>query len=99
MYQFLERKRFQLVNNLNLFIHTYIYIHKTFIYSTIIFIYKGEDVTKAEKYKLIGNFFIGGVIEILSEGLTLADKNDISRDKVMEFVNNFLPTKSFQIYG
>ncbi|CAJ0754842.1 7273_t:CDS:2 [Entrophospora sp. SA101] len=49
----------------------------------------GEDVTKAAKYKLVGNFFIGGIIEMLSEGLTFADKNDISRDKIMEFFEEF----------
>nr|CAG8434046.1 15145_t:CDS:2 [Entrophospora candida] len=59
----------------------------------------GEDVTKAAKYKLVGNFFIGGIIEMLSEGLTFADKNDISRDKIMEFFEEFSSDAVIKGYG
>nr|CAG8506451.1 10937_t:CDS:2 [Entrophospora candida] len=59
----------------------------------------GEDVTKAAKYKLVGNFFVGGIIEMLSEGLTFADKNDISRDKMMEFFEEFSSDAVIKGYG
>jgi 3-hydroxyisobutyrate dehydrogenase-like beta-hydroxyacid dehydrogenase len=59
----------------------------------------GEDTTKAAKFKLIGNFFVGGVIELLSEGMTLADKTGIERDKLMEFIDLMFPFGSFQNYG
>ncbi|RIA81477.1 NAD binding domain of 6-phosphogluconate dehydrogenase-domain-containing protein [Glomus cerebriforme] len=59
----------------------------------------GDDVTKAAEFKLIGNFFVGGVVELLSEGMTLAEKTGIGRDKLMEFIDLFFPFSSFQNYG
>ncbi|GBB85559.1 hypothetical protein RclHR1_12050004 [Rhizophagus clarus] len=58
----------------------------------------GEDVTKAATFKLIGNFFVGGAIELLSEGMTLAEKTGVGRDKLMEFIDLFFPGP-FQNYG
>ncbi|CAG8690140.1 8054_t:CDS:2, partial [Funneliformis caledonium] len=58
----------------------------------------GEDVTKGVTFKLTGNFFIAGIIELLSEGMTLAEKTGIGRDKLMEFVDLFFPFGSFQNY-
>jgi 3-hydroxyisobutyrate dehydrogenase-like beta-hydroxyacid dehydrogenase len=57
------------------------------------------DVTKAAAFKLTGNFFVGGVIELLSEGMTLAEKTGIGRDKLMEFIDLFFPFGAFQNYG
>jgi 3-hydroxyisobutyrate dehydrogenase-like beta-hydroxyacid dehydrogenase len=59
----------------------------------------GEDVAKAAKYKLVGNFLVGGVIELLSEGMTLAEKTDVGRDKLMEFIDLVFPVAPFQNYG
>ncbi|CAG8626848.1 11627_t:CDS:2 [Funneliformis mosseae] len=59
----------------------------------------GEDVTKGVTFKLTGNFFIAGIIELLSEGMTLSEKTGIGRDKLMEFVDLFFPFGSFQNYG
>ena len=57
----------------------------------------GEDLTKAATFKLIGNFFVGGVIELLSEGMTLAEKTGIGRDKLMEFIDLFFHSELFRI--
>ncbi|KAF9133709.1 hypothetical protein BG015_003520 [Linnemannia schmuckeri] len=45
------------------------------------------DVTKASSFKLIGNFFVAGSIELLSEGLALAEKVSLPQSSVLELIN------------
>ncbi|CAG8511771.1 3351_t:CDS:2 [Ambispora gerdemannii] len=59
----------------------------------------GKDVKKAASFKLNGNFFIAGIIELLSEGLTLAEKTGLGQDKMLEFIDTFFPFGFFQHYG
>ncbi|CAG8594060.1 12735_t:CDS:2, partial [Dentiscutata erythropus] len=60
----------------------------------------GDDVTKASKFKLIGNFFIIGTCELLSEGLTLGEKSGIGKELVMEFISSVYTTGgSYVHYG
>ncbi|RGB26414.1 NAD binding domain of 6-phosphogluconate dehydrogenase-domain-containing protein [Rhizophagus diaphanus] len=59
----------------------------------------GDDVAKAANFKLVGNFFIIGAVELLSEGMTLSEKTGIGRDKLMEFIDLLFPFGPFQNYG
>ncbi|KAF9906385.1 hypothetical protein EC991_000715 [Linnemannia zychae] len=45
------------------------------------------DVTKASSFKLLGNFFVAGSIELLAEGLALAEKIDIPQDSVLNLIS------------
>ena len=36
--------------------------------------------------KLVGNFYIMSMMELIGEGLTLADKNGLQRDAVVHFL-------------
>ena len=42
--------------------------------------------------QLVGNFYIASAIEAFAEGMTLADRNDISRDAFMEFQRACFPS-------
>lgn len=46
----------------------------------------GEDVKKAAGLKLVGNSLVLGIIEILSEALTLSEKIGVGTDLVNDFV-------------
>jgi len=56
-------------------------------------------VAKAANFKLVGNFFVIGAVELLSEGMTLSEKTGIGRDKLMEFIDLLFPFGPFQNYG
>lgn len=62
-------------------------------------IHVGTDPTTAHAFKLVGNFFIANAIEVLAEGINLANKNNISSDTVMEFVKLMFPSVVYQGYG
>ncbi|CAG8606680.1 33354_t:CDS:2, partial [Racocetra persica] len=51
-------------------------------------LFAGCDVKKAAKFKLIGNLFIFGAGELLSEGITLAEKTDVEKEAFMEFISS-----------
>lgn len=36
--------------------------------------------------KLVGNFFIMSMVELIAEGMTLADKSGLSREAVVDFL-------------
>ncbi|CAG8511143.1 10712_t:CDS:2 [Acaulospora colombiana] len=59
----------------------------------------GDDVKKAASFKLTVNFFIGNVLEALSEGMTLAEKNDIEQEKLMEAISSIFPNSPYVGYG
>ncbi|KAF9583836.1 hypothetical protein BGW38_008366 [Lunasporangiospora selenospora] len=44
------------------------------------------DVSRASSFKLLGNFFVVGTVELLAEGLNLAEKVDIDQDAVLDFI-------------
>lgn len=54
---------------------------------------------KASAFKLMGNFTLFGMVEIMCEALTLADKNGIPRDTFLAFVDAFYPCKPIQGYA
>ncbi|KAF9093212.1 hypothetical protein BGX29_010044 [Mortierella sp. GBA35] len=45
------------------------------------------DVTKGSSFKLLGNFFVAGSMELLAEGLVLAEKVNIEQKAVFELIN------------
>ncbi|KAM0788608.1 hypothetical protein ACM66B_001728 [Microbotryomycetes sp. NB124-2] len=59
----------------------------------------GSDVERASKFKLNGNFMVLGIIELLAEGLTLAEKTGVGAELLMEFVKEFMPAPSAIGYG
>ncbi|KAK9818204.1 hypothetical protein WJX72_008799 [[Myrmecia] bisecta] len=52
----------------------------------------GEAPHLANVLKLTGNFYISSFIEVLAEGMTLADKNGLSREHVLAMVNGLFPS-------
>ncbi|GLC44268.1 hypothetical protein PLESTB_000759300 [Pleodorina starrii] len=59
----------------------------------------GREAHKANIMKLLANFHLVSLIELLSEGMTLAEKNGIERDKYMAFINEILPVPIVNGYG
>ncbi|KAF9921979.1 hypothetical protein FBU30_007936 [Linnemannia zychae] len=45
------------------------------------------DVSKASSFKLLGNFFVADSIELLAEGLALAEKVDLLQKTVLELIH------------
>ncbi|KAG0277192.1 hypothetical protein BGZ97_009946, partial [Linnemannia gamsii] len=45
------------------------------------------DVQKASSFKLLGNFFVAGSIELLAEGFALAEKVSLPQSSVLELIN------------
>ncbi|KAF9334677.1 hypothetical protein BG006_001717 [Podila minutissima] len=51
-----------------------------------------EDVARASAFKLVGNFFVVGTIELLAEGLTLGAKNGIEQGDVLKLIELLFPS-------
>ncbi|KAF8937783.1 hypothetical protein BGZ47_008861 [Haplosporangium gracile] len=60
---------------------------------------KTTDVSKASSFKLLGNFFVVGTIELLAEGFALAEKVDIDKSAMLHFIESFFPTPSWIGYS
>ncbi|KAG0369317.1 NAD binding domain of 6-phosphogluconate dehydrogenase-domain-containing protein [Gamsiella multidivaricata] len=56
---------------------------------------KTTDVARACSFKLIGNFFVVGTMELLAEGLTLAEKADVDQGSILKFIEAFFPVPSW----
>ncbi|GAA6007662.1 hypothetical protein JCM11491_003916 [Sporobolomyces phaffii] len=59
----------------------------------------GANVERASSFKLLGNSVVLGVIELLSESMTLADKSGVGADLLYQFICEFMPAPSFISYG
>jgi 3-hydroxyisobutyrate dehydrogenase-like beta-hydroxyacid dehydrogenase len=60
----------------------------------------GDEVGAANVVKLAGNFMIGAAIESMAEAFTLAQKNNISRESVMQlFTQTLFACPIYQNYG
>lgn len=46
----------------------------------------GDSPRQGAVMKLVGNFFIISMIELIGEGFALADNNGLSRDAVVQFL-------------
>ncbi|KAG2488483.1 hypothetical protein HYH03_012987 [Edaphochlamys debaryana] len=57
------------------------------------------DASKANIMKLLANFHLVSLIELLSEGMTLAEKNGIGRQTYMSFIDEILPVPIVHGYG
>ncbi|KAG0267357.1 hypothetical protein BG011_006774 [Mortierella polycephala] len=57
------------------------------------------DVARASSFKLVGNFFVLGTMELLAEGLTLAEKADVDQESVLKFIEVFFPVPSWTDYS
>ncbi len=59
----------------------------------------GSNVERAASLKLCGNFLTLGLIELLAEGMTLADKTGVTSELLLEFVKECLPAGPAVSYG
>lgn len=59
----------------------------------------GSNVERAASFKLCGNFVTLGLIELLAEGMTLADKTGVTSELLLEFVKECLPAGPAISYG
>ncbi|GAA5861450.1 hypothetical protein JCM8547_006131 [Rhodosporidiobolus lusitaniae] len=59
----------------------------------------GSNVERASAFKLSGNAMIIGIIELLAESFTFADKTGVGSDLMYEWVKDFLPAPSCIGYG
>ncbi|RIB27690.1 NAD binding domain of 6-phosphogluconate dehydrogenase-domain-containing protein [Gigaspora rosea] len=59
----------------------------------------GDDVTKAAKFKLLGNYFILGTVELLSEGITFAEKTGLEKEMALEFISSVYSTNMYMHYA
>jgi 3-hydroxyisobutyrate dehydrogenase-like beta-hydroxyacid dehydrogenase len=53
--------------------------------------FSGQPVEKATMLKVIGNTFIGNMVETLAEGHTLAEKSGLGVDNLHQFVETMFP--------
>ncbi|KAF9158414.1 hypothetical protein BGX21_002251 [Mortierella sp. AD011] len=60
---------------------------------------KTTNSASASSFKLIGNFFVMGTIELLAEGLNLAERIDIDKQAMLGFIETFFPTQSWITYS
>ncbi|KAK3828742.1 MAG: NAD binding domain of 6-phosphogluconate dehydrogenase-domain-containing protein [Benniella sp.] len=60
---------------------------------------KTTNVAKACQFKLLGNFFVVGTMELLAEGLTLAEKAQVDQESVLKFVESFFPAPAWIEYS
>ena len=51
----------------------------------------GPEARHSNVLKLTTNFFIASMIELIAEGMTLADKNGVSRDAVLSVLKESFP--------
>ncbi|KAF9917459.1 hypothetical protein BX616_000913 [Lobosporangium transversale] len=58
-----------------------------------------KDVAKACNFKLIGNFFVVGTMELLAEGLTLAEKAEVDPQSILKFIEAFFPAPAWIEYS
>ncbi|KAF9177461.1 hypothetical protein BGZ51_007551, partial [Haplosporangium sp. Z 767] len=57
------------------------------------------DVARASSFKLVGDFFVLGTMELLAEGLTLAEKADVDQESVLKFIEAFFPIPTWTEYS
>ncbi|KAG0042964.1 hypothetical protein BGZ83_011990 [Gryganskiella cystojenkinii] len=58
-----------------------------------------EDVGQASQFKLLGNFFVVGSVELIAEGLNFAERSNIDKEAVLKFIETFFPTPSWIGYS
>lgn len=51
----------------------------------------GDDPRLGSVMKLVGNFHIASIIELIAEGMTLGESNGLSRDTLLQFYSFMLP--------
>ncbi|OLL23855.1 putative oxidoreductase [Neolecta irregularis DAH-3] len=59
----------------------------------------GDEVTKSSMLKLCGNFMILGIVELLGEGFTLAEKCGVDKNDLYQVYTEMFPAPSFKNYG
>ncbi|KAJ2026075.1 hypothetical protein GGI03_005185 [Coemansia sp. RSA 2337] len=51
----------------------------------------GDDVVRAAKFKILGNFMIASTVETLGEAMAVAEETGIGRELYLEFVKEMFP--------
>jgi hypothetical protein len=57
----------------------------------------GDRTRSSGALKLIGNFFVSSMIELIAEGTALADKNDIPQSALLEVLNLLYPSPIVEV--
>ncbi|KAF9436061.1 hypothetical protein BGZ76_004909 [Entomortierella beljakovae] len=60
---------------------------------------KTTDVTIGSTFKLIGNFFVVGTLELLAEGLTFAEKSGVDQQAVLKLIGAVFPSPAWMGYS
>ncbi|KAK0554488.1 hypothetical protein OC846_001274 [Tilletia horrida] len=58
-----------------------------------------DDVRQSSLFKLVGNGFIAGLIELLAECATLANTSGVGDEAFLDFIKDFVPAPSAIGYG
>ncbi|KAH8923408.1 NAD(P)-binding protein [Atractiella rhizophila] len=59
----------------------------------------GEEVERAASFKLTGNAVVIGVVDVLGQTMTLADRSGVGAENLFEFIKEFFPVPTFLNYG
>ncbi|KAJ2377945.1 hypothetical protein IW150_001092 [Coemansia sp. RSA 2607] len=59
----------------------------------------GTDVSCAAKFKILGNFMIGAVMEALAEAMAVAEETGIGRELYLEFVKEMFPVPPVVVHA
>ena len=51
----------------------------------------GDEARQGSVMKLVGNFFISSMIELISEGMSLGEKNGVARESTVEYLSQMFP--------
>ncbi|KAJ1724413.1 hypothetical protein LPJ53_001313 [Coemansia erecta] len=59
----------------------------------------GSDVSRAAKFKILGNFMIGAVMEGLAEAMAVAEETGIGRELYLEFIKEMFPVPPVVVHA
>ncbi|KAI8889628.1 NAD(P)-binding protein [Backusella circina FSU 941] len=58
-----------------------------------------EEVENALRLKLCGNFFVAGIVEMISEGMQLGEKTGLGQENIASLLNSLFPGTIFGVYA
>ncbi|KAJ2779538.1 hypothetical protein GGI15_003842 [Coemansia interrupta] len=59
----------------------------------------GADVSRAAKFKILGNFMIGAIMESLAEAMAVAEETGIGRELYLDFVKEMFPVPPVVVHA
>jgi 3-hydroxyisobutyrate dehydrogenase-like beta-hydroxyacid dehydrogenase len=58
-----------------------------------------QDIENALRLKLCGNFFVAGIVEMISEGMQLGEKTGLGQENIASLLNSLFPGTIFGVYA